>query len=289
MKRLLNFLILLSILWACQPATNEEQIPTNHLAKVSDSLRDDIENTSPFFQLEFKTDTSFVVIHPPASSDFSLSDDNTAFNVVKQADFNADSLSDVLINMGECGTGGCIHALFLKQDKNNYSLAFHEYLKGPQFEMDEKGYLKLFSYEEIEAYDPTNLNVTVFKYDPTLSQYVLDTSYIESDSQELYDEEMTPLKSAIRPNKTLELEKIYTDTLSFLAYNDNTDYFYLEGMKNDQLIQLVYYWDVASSPVYQFKKNDLIQIQWKMDSTFIAGDDDRLEYHEFVLEAKKID
>ena len=111
--------------------------------------------------------------------DFSLPDESSKTEPYKIADFNGDKKEDILVYMGACGTGGCVYGLFLNQFDDYYTLAFMDYLKSPDFEKDENGYLSIKSYEEVEAYDPSKLDVSVFKLEEGI--YHFDTSYVYID------------------------------------------------------------------------------------------------------------
>ena len=39
---------------------------------------------------------------------------------------------------------------------------------------------------------------------------------------------------------------------------------------------------------YNFKAGELIEVTWKMDSFWVAGDGERLDFHEWIIDAKKI-
>ena len=83
--------------------------------------------------------------------------------------------------MGACGTGGCVYAVFLNQYYNKYKLVFEDYLKSPELIEEENGYLSIKSYEEVEAYNPSKLHVSKFKFDTKRDYFILDTSYIFID------------------------------------------------------------------------------------------------------------
>ena len=55
----------------------------------------------------------------------------------------------------------------------------------------------------------------------------------------------TPIQvnSPLRPNELLFLNTTYTDTLEFIDYNDDYDYRYLIGNKNDKEVSLASNWD----------------------------------------------
>ena len=112
---------------------------------------------------EQRQDTLFVIdinenvvnITTPTNTEYSLPDSSYALNQYKEEDFNNDNKKDVLLNMGACGTVGCVYAVFLNQQKKQYKLAFEDYLKSPELIEEENGCLNIKSYEETEAYNPS--------------------------------------------------------------------------------------------------------------------------------------
>ncbi len=93
-------------------------------------------------------------------------------------------------------------------------------------------------------------------------------------------------KNNIRPNQKLKLHTVYTDTIQFIKYNDDYDYFFIEAKKNNKDVGLIYTWDITKK--YDFKKHDLIKVQWKIDSIHIAGDGETLSFSEYAINAEKI-
>lgn len=94
-------------------------------------------------------------------------------------------------------------------------------------------------------------------------------------------------KNNLRPNKPIQLHTIYTDTIQFIGYNEDYDYFSLEGKKHNKTISLNYNWN-SGEKKYHFKKDDFIILKWKMDSVFIAGDGETLFFSEHAIDAEKI-
>lgn len=80
------------------------------------------------------------------------------------------------------------------------------------------------------------------------------------------DKKPTKFSNALRPNKPILLNEIYTDTLEFNDYNDDYDYWHLNGRKNGEDVSLIYNWDWRNNQDYNFRQGDLLVIQWKMDS-----------------------
>lgn len=94
--------------------------------------------------------------------------------------------------------------------------------------------------------------------------------------------------SKIRPNVEIFTNQIYTDTITFTAYNDDYDYVMLLGKKDDNDVRLIYDWDWQNNDKYNFKYGDMIEVTWKMDSIYIPGDGDTLDYCESVIDAERV-
>lgn len=94
--------------------------------------------------------------------------------------------------------------------------------------------------------------------------------------------------STIRPNEAILLNKTYTDTIEFLYHDDDYDYKMLFGKKNQHEVSFVYDWDWNTDKKYNFNSGDILEITWKMDSLYIAGDCETLDFKERVVEAKAI-
>ena len=90
-------------------------------------------------------------------------------------------------------------------------------------------------------------------------------------------------KSKLRPNERLQLTQIYTDTVEFIGVNYDYDYWFIEAKKNKDTICII-----IKEEQSDFVRGDLLSIRWKVDSTWIAGDGDRLELSEWLVDAKRI-
>ncbi|MFC4636074.1 hypothetical protein ACFO3O_19345 [Dokdonia ponticola] len=94
--------------------------------------------------------------------------------------------------------------------------------------------------------------------------------------------------SNIRLGEAITLDKTYTDTIMFSAYNDDYDYRMIEGEKRGTKVSLVYQWDRDTHDAYHFKYGDFLVVEWKMDSIFLAGDGETLDFREWAINAKRI-
>ena len=163
-------------------------------------------------------------------------------------------------------------------------------------------------------YDSSNENLIDFKiiaYDEIAESISKKKSKIEKESITISDEfyleetkieiskfhinrngELNPIKteftSDIRPKKDILLNKVYVDTIQFLSYNDDYDYKLLLGKKKGKSVSLVYNWEWETNKKLNFKHDDYIKITWKMDSIFVAGDGETLDFKERAINAEKI-
>ena len=96
------------------------------------------------------------------------------------------------------------------------------------------------------------------------------------------------VNSPLRPNELLFLNTTYTDTLEFIDYNDDYDYRYLIGNKNDKEVYLAYNLDWFDNEEYNFLQGDEIVVQWQLDSIGMPGDQESVAIAEMALDAKKI-
>lgn len=136
------------------------------------------------FQLNVvKTDKHFVSIIAPKKAGFELPDSTVAARLEKSGDFNADGKEDMLVYLGTCGTGGCMYGLFLNQYGNYYKVAYLDYLKNAQFKVESNGLWTIESSEELEPYNPSKIQITIFKFDKSTDKYEIDTTYVYQDKE----------------------------------------------------------------------------------------------------------
>jgi hypothetical protein len=109
---------------------------------------------------------------------------------------------------------------------------------------------------------------------------ILELENTSEPEIKLEDAIPTEFKSTLRPNKNLELGKIYKDTVNYVDFND-VDYddrlFSVE--KNKATTILIYNTDLKT----QLVEGDNIEITWKIDSLRPAGDPDYLDFKEHLV------
>ena len=116
----------------------------------------------------------------------------------------------------------------------------------------------------------------------------IDTTKFHINENGEINQIKTKFSSNLRPNKPILLNQIYTDTIEFSSYNDDGDYFLLNGKKNGKVVSLIYNWEHNNTNKYNFKYGDIIKVKWKMKSISIADDGEKLDYFENVIDTEKI-
>lgn len=170
---------ILLVLISCQ-AKQEKGITKKSSSSQTNEL---INNNDSLFILNEKSSENFVRIIPPKDSDFEFPDSSAKTESYKNGDFNADGKEDILVNLGACGTGGCMYGLFLNQHDNFYKLVFMGYLKNAEFKVEENGLWTIQSSEELEPYHPSKIQITTFKFDKRKYEYKLDTTFVHYDKE----------------------------------------------------------------------------------------------------------
>lgn len=91
----------------------------------------------------------------------------------------------------------------------------------------------------------------------------------------------------IRPNQPLYLNKFYQDTFEVVGENNDSDYFFFIFRKDDSLFNLLYYVD-PDKEGYALAQGDMVEVTWKIDTIYIAGEDDLVTYDLWLVEPKKL-
>ena len=89
---------------------------------------------------------------------------------------------------------------------------------------------------------------------------------------------------AIKQKNINDKNKVLTDTITFLEFDDNGDYPLLFAKKANKRITFIY----NLPGKLNFVRDDQLVVKWKMDSTWIAGEGEKLEMREWIIAASKI-
>lgn len=110
---------------------------------------------------------------------------------------------------------------------------------------------------------------------------------LPKDSINLKVKEITPIDtfvSDLRPTEKLKLGQIYTDEVAYVDFDDNGDYPLFTVEKEAKLISLYANLEEPND----FKRGDILEIKWRMDSVYIAGEGEKLDFGEWLVTAKKV-
>lgn len=112
---------------------------------------------------------------------------------------------------------------------------------------------------------------------------VKNSSFVKTEN-----ETKTKISSNLKPYESILLNQVYTDTILFSVYDDNGDYFLLNGKKNRNDVSLIYNWEWTTNEKYNFKYGDRIKVKWKMQRFVNAGDEEVVDFREKAIDAEKI-
>jgi len=94
------------------------------------------------------------------------------------------------------------------------------------------------------------------------------------------------LSSKLRPNEKLEFGVRYTDTVAFISYDDNYDYWYFLAKKFNDTIDVMY---ADNEVIKNLVKGDNIVMDWEMQRLQEAGDEDITYIKPYLMSFKKIE
>lgn len=129
----------------------------------------------------------------------------------------------------------------------------------------------LFSCIDNKETTSENLNKSVLKDSTTVKETTNKSSGLN-------------LKSNLRSDEKLELQQVYNDNVEFVNFDGNGDYALFTVQKNNKLISL--YTDLADAKA--FKRGDILDVAWKMDTIYEAGEGEKQEFAEWLVNAKKV-
>lgn len=134
---------------------------------------------------------------------------------------------------------------------------------------------------------PEERTETGLPQEQSINKVPLEVQDIEEEEAEPTNNQNTPYKSLIRPKETIEMGKIYTDTMEFLSYNLDGDNFYLIGEIDTNEVWLMDNIDLEEVGT-RFKYGDVIKVEWSVEGYRPAGDPEIVQYTESVIDAQKI-
>ncbi len=76
--------------------------------------------------------------------------------------------------------------------------------------------------------------------------------------------------------------KVYTDTVEFINANYDYDYWFINTIKKGDTVSFII------DKEYDFRHGEKLEISWKIDSIWIAGDGERLDFAEWLVSVKRL-
>ena len=91
-------------------------------------------------------------------------------------------------------------------------------------------------------------------------------------------------KSELRPGEKLVLENLYIDTVEFIETNDQGDDILFVAKKDNKKVVFINNYNVS----FKGNRGDVVKVTWKVDSLYISGDNESLNYNEWLMKVKKL-
>lgn len=90
--------------------------------------------------------------------------------------------------------------------------------------------------------------------------------------------------SDLRPNEKLKIGQNYSDTVEYVEFDDNGDFPLFTVRKNKKTVSLV----TNSDDAPKFKRGDVLEIKWRVDTLYVAGESEELNFTEWLINVKKV-
>jgi hypothetical protein len=135
----------------------------------------------------------------------------------------------------------------------------------------------------------SSLNFTTFKFQikknmKAITVFLFLIFCYSCTPKEFKTQSQEKPETEIVPQIVAKKDSIKQDTIEFISYNDDFDYSQLNGKKGKEEITFVNDQNNDRS----FLRGDLIAIEWKNDSIYIAGDGETPQNAQWIVSAKKI-
>ena len=198
---------------------------------------------------------------------------------------------------------------FYTYNKNSQLLPFQDY--GTAYFINNDEDLGGMIVEDLSMYSKYKLatyNLRTYRKDTTSYYGVLDyykegyiiktdtlfkktqkTTEQQLESPANFEEatETTPItsefKSLLKPNETLKLGIVYTDTVRYVNFDDNGDDWLFLVESDQDTIGIIH-----NKHNSEFIQGETLEIEWKIDSLRPAGDPEFLEFKEFLISANQL-
>jgi len=89
----------------------------------------------------------------------------------------------------------------------------------------------------------------------------------------------------LRPDQPLHLNKVYKDTFEAAGESEKFDVYTFSFFKDDAYFEFLYLEDREN---YNFSRGDIVEVNWKIDTVYLAGEDDAVAYETWIVDTKKL-
>jgi len=89
----------------------------------------------------------------------------------------------------------------------------------------------------------------------------------------------------LRSDQPLHLEKVYKDTFEAAGEWEKLDTYTFFFLKDDAYFEFLY---LEDRDHYNFSRGDIVEVRWKIDTVYLAGEDDAVGYETWVVDVKKL-
>ncbi len=171
--------------------------------------------------------------------------------------------------------GGCI------TPRSDYSLRFEKEVIDKYIEFTGLPFITFWDMEYGHEVEINEINIEETEIGLKISLMTYSPAFDASDTCTIqYIYKSKSFRSKIRPDyKNWEIGKTYTDTLKFLSYNTDTDYWFgIFLTKKGDKVNLIYDEEIGEE-----YKNKLLIIKWKIDKFYSAGEEEEMYYAERLI------
>ncbi|MEN2399415.1 hypothetical protein GKZ90_0006485 [Flavobacterium sp. MC2016-06] len=109
----------------------------------------------------------------------------------------------------------------------------------------------------------------------------IDTTSVKNTAVTASNENLV---SDLRANEKLKPQQTYSDQVEFVNFDGNGDYALFTVQKNKKLVS--FFTNLENAGI--FKRGDVLDVTWKMDTIYEAGEGEKQDFGEWLITAKKV-
>lgn len=155
-----------------------------------------------------------------------------------------------------------------------YDLLVENKLVETQLRLDENG--------DCNEDQNVKLNFSMYTFDGDVYQLTTPNLSTETFNN---NKGVSLTHSQLRAEEIIKMGEVHRDTVTFLNFDDNYDYWFYEVQKNEDTIKLI----LEGMEGDNYSKGDQLVIDWKMDLIQYGGDESLSEVVEFLVGVSLLD